>query len=134
MLIPVCPPPPAPSSSPSPVALYPIGRWRLQCNALWQPHTCSGAGHSEVHWSIGVLSCSGGQERAGGRDSPPACDWWYGSVSEPICHVCPCHFASAPRPAALAASEPADRSLRTLALALRPSLCSYPAFTPLMRH
>lgn len=46
---------------------------------------------------------AGGQDRSrgvgevgrGGRESPPACDWWYGSVSEPICHICPCHFASA---------------------------------------
>lgn len=89
--------PPAPLSGP----LYPIRRCFLQSNPLWQPHTCSMPRFS------GASACcpaAGGQEWAGGRDSPPACDWWYGSVSQPICHICPCHFGSARRRSALAAT------------------------------
>lgn len=67
----------------------------LQCNRPWQAHTWQ-----QSEWwrgsfeHRGVVLQRGDGTRAGGCDSPPACDWWYGSVSEPICHICPCHFAS----------------------------------------
>lgn len=67
----------------------------LQCNWLWQPHTWQQWGR----WRGSFEHCCvvlqrGDRTRAGGCESPRACDWWYGSVSEPICHICPCHFAS----------------------------------------
>lgn len=67
----------------------------LQYNWLWQPHTWQQWGRwwgSFEHCCV-VLQ-RGDRTRAGGCESPRACDWWYGSVSEPICHICPCHIAS----------------------------------------
>lgn len=97
------PPPPAPPSE----AVAPSAKVHhsgvIGCGS---PIPGSSEGGGEVHSSIVVLSCSGGTGpeqggwggwAGGGRESPPACDWWYGSVSEPICHICPCHFASARR-------------------------------------
>lgn len=84
-----------PSPTPS-EALPPSRGAPLQCNWLWQPHTWQQCG-----WWRGsfehrrVVLQRGDRTSAGGCESPRACDWWYGSVSEPICHICPCHFASA---------------------------------------
>lgn len=64
------------------------------CNWLWQPHTWQQWGR----WpGSSVRRCVVLQQReAQGeeQESPRATDWWYRSVSQPICHICPCHLES----------------------------------------
>ena len=68
----------------------------LSVTGCGSPVPGSGGGDGAVHPSVVVLSCSGGQLHSREEvTQPPAPDWWYGSVSEPICHICPCHFESA---------------------------------------
>lgn len=64
------------------------------CNWLWQPHTWQRWGRwrgSSVH------RCADLQQREAqgeGRESPRATDSWSRSVSQQICHQCPCHLES----------------------------------------
>lgn len=64
------------------------------CNWLWQPHTWQRWGRwrgSSVH------RCADLQQREAqgeGQESPRATDSWSRSVSQQICHQCPCHLES----------------------------------------
>lgn len=63
----------------------------LQCNWLWQRHTWQQWERWQGSFEHRCAVLQQRTESKEGHESPQATDLWYGSVSQPICHICPCH-------------------------------------------
>lgn len=66
----------------------------LQCNWWWQPRTWQQRVRCRDSFMHSCVVLQGAGSGATEWLTPPHTDWCYGSVSETICHIWPCHFQS----------------------------------------